>query len=224
MNKLYHYGIRGISNDWIKSYLENRKQFVQYDDAISDYKEILCGVPQGSILGPKLFILYINDICNISEIMKFVLFADDTNILCKHENYVSLCELVNIEMSKLSKWFSINKLSLNVEKTSYMLFGNRHVNNDIKIRIDMEEIEKVHVTKILGVYIDYRLDWKRRIDHIINKVSKGINKVSKGISIIHRVSQKLNETALLMLYNTLILPYLSYCSEVWGRTYITNLN
>ena len=147
LNKLYHYGIRGISNDWIKSYLENRKQFVQYDDAISDYKEILCGVPQGSILGPKLFILYINDICNISEIMKFLLFADDTNILCKHENYVSLCELVNIEMSKLSKWFSINKLSLNVKKTSYMLFGNRHVNNDIKICIDMEEIEKVHVTK-----------------------------------------------------------------------------
>ena len=129
--------------------------------------------------------------------MKFVLFADYTNILCKHENYVSLCELVNIEMSKLSKWFSINKLSLNVKKTSYMLFGNRHVNNDIKIRIDMEEIEKVHVTKFLGVYIDYRLDWKRHIDHIINKVSK-------GISIIYRASQKLNETALLMLYNTLI--------------------
>ena len=95
LNKLYHYGIRGISNDWIKSYLENRKQFVQYDDAISDSKEILCGVHQGSILGPKLFILYINDICNISEIMKFVLFADDTNIICKHDTYVSLCELVS---------------------------------------------------------------------------------------------------------------------------------
>ena len=85
--------------------------------------------------------------------MKFVLFADDNNILCKHDNYVSLCELVNIELSKLSKWFSINKLSLNVTKTSYMLFGNRHVNrihNDIQIRIDMmEEIEKAHVTKIL---------------------------------------------------------------------------
>ena len=114
LNELYHYGIRGISNDWIKSYLENRKQFVQYDDAISDCKDILCGVPQGSILGPKLLISYINDVCNISEIMKFVLFADDTNILCKHENCVSLCELVNIELNKLSKWFSINKLSLNV--------------------------------------------------------------------------------------------------------------
>ena len=149
--------------------------------------------------------------------MKFVLFTDETNILCKHENYVSLCELVNIELSKLSKWFSINKLSLNVRKTSYMLFGNRHVNNYIKICIDMEEMEKVHVTKFLGVYIDCRLDSKRHIGHITNKVSR-------SISIIYRASQKLNETALLMLYNTLILPYLSYCSEVWGRTVITNLN
>ena len=83
-------------------------------------------------LGPKLFILYTIDIWNISEFRKFVLFADDTNILCNNENYVSLCELVNIEMSKLSTWFSINKLSLNVKKTSYKLFGNRHLNNDIK--------------------------------------------------------------------------------------------
>ena len=99
-----------------------------------------------------------------------------------------------------------------------MLFGNRHVNNDIQIRIDMmEEIEKGHVTKFLGVYIDYRLDWKRHIHHMINKSSK-------SISIIYRASQKLNETALLMLYNTLILTYLSYCSEMSGRTYITNLN
>ena len=85
---------------------------MQYDDAISEYKEIVCGAPQGSILGPKLFILYINEICNISELMKFVLFADDTNILCKHDNYLSLCDLVNMELIKLSKWFSVNKLSL----------------------------------------------------------------------------------------------------------------
>ena len=98
-----------------------------------------------------------------------------------------------------------------------MLFGNRHANDDIQICIYREELEKVHVTKFLGVYIDYRLDWKRHIDHIMNKASK-------SISIIYRASQKLNETALLMLYNTLILPYLSYCSEVWGRTYKTNLN
>ena len=79
--------------------------------------------------------------------MKFVLFAGDTNILCKHDNYLSLCELVNMELIKLSKWFSVNKLSLNIRKTSYMLFGNRHVNGDIQICIDRDELEKVHVTK-----------------------------------------------------------------------------
>ena len=98
-----------------------------------------------------------------------------------------------------------------------MLFGNRHVNDDIQICIDREELEKVSVTKFVGVYIDYRLDWKRHIGHIINKVSK-------SISIIYKASQKLNETTFLMLYSTLMLPYSSYCSEVWNRTYKTNLN
>ena len=113
----------------------------------------------------------------------------------------------------------------------------------------MEEIEKIHVTKFLGVYIDYRFDWKSHIDHIINKVSKSISIIYRASQMVgwlcltsHRQrghletappftvpcegrgSQKLNETALLMLYNTMILPYLSYCSEVWGITYITNLN
>ena len=97
-----------------------------------------------------------------------------------------------------------------------MIFGNRHVNNDIKICIDREEIEKVYVIKLLGVYIDYRLNWKKHIEQITKKVSI-------SISIIYRASQKLNENALLMLYNTLILPYISYCSEVWSRTYKTNI-
>ena len=98
-----------------------------------------------------------------------------------------------------------------------MLFGNRHVNDDIQICIDRDELEKVHVTKFLGVYIDYRLDWKKHIDRIMKIVSK-------SISIIYRASQKLNEIALLMLYSTLILPYSSYYSEVWGRTHKSNLN
>ena len=87
MKKLYHYGLRGISQKWIQSYLSQRKQFVEYDEVKSSCKDIVCGIPQGSILGPKLFILYINDICNVSTLLKYVLFADDTNLLYKHENY-----------------------------------------------------------------------------------------------------------------------------------------
>ena len=80
VNKLKFYGIRGVALDWLKSYLNNRKQYVNFNGTSSDMKTILCGIPQGSILGPTLFLLFINDICNVSKLLKFVLFADDTNI------------------------------------------------------------------------------------------------------------------------------------------------
>ena len=194
---------------WIQSYLSQRKQFVEYDEVKSSCKDIVCGIPQGSILGPKLFILYINDICNVSTLLKYVLFADDTNLLYEHENYETLCMNVNNELSKLNQWFSINKLSLNVKKTNFMVFGNKHINETLKIRINNEDIVKVSETKFLGIYLDFRLNWKKHIQNISNKVSK-------CIAIIYRASRVLNETALIMLYNTLVLPYFTYCSEVWG--------
>ena len=89
--------------------------------------------------------------------MKYVLFADDTNLLYEHENYETLCMNVNNELSKLNEWFSINKLSLNVKKTNFMVFGNKHMNEALKIRINNEVIVKVSETKFLGIYIDFRL-------------------------------------------------------------------
>ena len=154
MKKLYHYGLRGISQTWIQSYLSQRKQFVEYDEVKSSCKDIVCGIPQGSILGPKLFILYINDICNVSTLLKYVLFADDTNLLYEHENYETLCMNVDNELSRLNEWFSINKLSLNVKKTNFMVFGNKHINETLKIRINNEDIVKVSETKFLGIYIE----------------------------------------------------------------------
>ena len=167
MKKLYHYGLRGISQKWIQSYLSQRKQFVEYDEVKSSCKYIICGIPQGSILGPKLFILYINDICNVSTLLKYVLFADDTNLLYEHENYETLCMNVNNELSKLNEWFSINKLSLNVKKTNFMVFGNKHINETLKIRINNEDIVKVSETKFLGIYIDFRLNWKKTYSEYI---------------------------------------------------------
>ena len=124
-------------------------------------KDIVCGIPQGSILGPKLFILYIYDICNVSTLLKYVLFADDTNLLYEHENYETLCMNVDNELSKLNEWFSINKLSLMWKKqTNFMVFGNKHINEALKIRINNEDIVKVSETKFLGIYIDFRLNWK----------------------------------------------------------------
>ena len=100
------YGIRGNANNWVRSYLDNRLQFVHYNGCNSDFLRVVCGVPLGSILGPKLFILYINDISNVSEIFKYVLFADDTNNFCSDNNLHNLMLTVNKELKKLCDWLT----------------------------------------------------------------------------------------------------------------------
>ena len=210
IQKMYYYGLRGISQKWIQSYLSQRKQFVEYDEVKSNCKDIVCGIPQGSILGPKLFILHINDICNVSTLFKYVLFADDTKLLYEHE---TLYMNVNNELSKLNEWFSINKLSLNVKKTNVMVFGNKHINEALKIRINNEDIVKLSETKLLGIYIDFRFNWKKHIQNISNKISK-------CIAIIYRASRVLKEAALIMLYNTLVLPYFTYIVQRYGEEHI----
>ena len=99
--------MHGVASDWVKSYLSNRKQFVNIDGCSSELLNVTCGVPQGSILGPTLFILYINDICNVSKLVKFILFADDTNVFCAGDNIELEC-MLNRELTKLGKWFAVN--------------------------------------------------------------------------------------------------------------------
>ena len=118
LDKLRNYGIRGIALQWIQSYHSNRSQFVTCNNTRSNFMDILCGVPQGSILGPLLFIIYINDIVNVSEKLKFILFADDTNVFFSSENKVNLKHDIEIELKKLVTWLEINKLTMNVSKTN----------------------------------------------------------------------------------------------------------
>ena len=121
LKKLEHYGIRGVALQWFESYLTNRKQFVFVNDISSSVKDITYDVPQGSILGPLLFILYINDIVNCSDVLQFILFADDTNIFYSNLDCVILEAVLNIELAKLAEWFRANKLSLNVQKIIILL-------------------------------------------------------------------------------------------------------
>ena len=164
IDKLEFYGVRGPAKVWLKNYLHNRKQFVQIDDCKSTLLNVTCGVPQGSILGPKLFILYINDICNVSEIVQFILFADDTNVFYSDHDINILCTTMSNELDNLHAWFTVNKLSLNISKTNYILFGRRRcIADNVSITMGKSPISRVKVTKFLGVNIDENLTWK---DHI----------------------------------------------------------
>ena len=166
LEKLKTYGVRGIPSKWLQSYLDKRKQFVRFNNIDSSLQEIKCGVPQGSILGPLLFIIYINDICNVSKIMNMILFADDTNLFLSNENLDELCTDLNNELAKIDRWFKVNKLSLNVSKTNYMVFTNRRKNVKCPLKINGTEIEKVTISKFLGVYIVEKLSWKAHLEKV----------------------------------------------------------
>ena len=127
--KLKRYGIQGIALSWIRDYLTNRKQYVLFQSSESPKSNVLCGVPQGSILGPLLFLIYINDIIYSSPLLSFILIADDTNIFYSHKNFHSLITTLNSELSKVSSWFKCNKLSLNIAKTKSSALCQKGLNS-----------------------------------------------------------------------------------------------
>ena len=212
LNKLYHYGIRGVAHDWMKSYLTNRPQQVSYNGETSAYKNMKCGVPQGSILGPLLFIIYINDLSSVSNILTSVLFADDTTLLDSDSNLTELVNRFNKELVNIVNWLNANRLSLNIDKTNFMIFRPKNKNDPSpNIIINGSLIEQVDKAKFLGVIIDNKLTWS---DHTKNVTKK----ISKGIGVIIKARKYFNKETLLNLYNTMVLPFLSYCIHVWGRS------
>ena len=181
--KLEHYGFRGTALDWFKSYLTNRKQFISFNNCTSNLQSIECGVPQGSILGPLLFILYVNDITHTSSIVDFILFADDTTILFSDKNIVNKVSIVNRELKEVSNWFRANKLSINASKTNFMIMGTPHmtgkIQGDLNITLDNSLLDKVSSTKFLGVIIDENLTWKNHINCISKTISRNIGVINK---------------------------------------------
>ena len=121
LKKLEHYGIRGIALEWFKNYLTNRKQIIKYKAQKSESLTIKCGVLQGSVLGPLLFLIYMNNLSRSSEILSIILFADDTNLFFSHKNLFTLKETMNWELSMIASWLSANKLSLNIKKTHFII-------------------------------------------------------------------------------------------------------
>ena len=190
LKKMSHYGIRGNALKWFESYLSNRKQYVTYNGISSDTKTVKCGVPQGSILGPLLFLIYVNDLCSV----------------CKH---------INNELSHISIWLKVNKLSLNIKKTHYMIFRKRKKDSlNVKLSIDGELINEVDKTKFLGVLIDNKLTWKQHIAYVSGKIAR-------GIVMIIKARQYLNKQGLISLYYSFIYPFLISLIVIIFRVLLT---
>lgn len=217
LHKLHNYGIRGKALEWFRSYLKNRKQFVAINGCCSSQQNVDCGVPQGSLLGPLLFILYINDIEHCSKTLSFVLFADDSNIFLSHSDPDILAHTLVSELTNLLTWIRANKLSLNLQKTKCMLFSNSLDTLPIDITLEDTVLEIVSTTTFLGLTIDNKLTWKPHIDSICRTISR-------NIGVINKVKCYFPSSTLLMLYSSLILPYLNYGIIAWGHTYSTYLD
>ena len=218
IRKLEHYGIRGVAKKWFENYLCNRKQLVKFNGIKSEKMTITTGVPQGSVLGPLLFLLYINDIQYCSELVSVILFADDTNVLYSHTCLKTLNEILQIEMKKITNWLNVIKLFLNATKTKFILFRSRNKKSkhDLYISINEENIKQVKNITFLGIVIDEFLTWRDHID-LISK------KFIKCAAIISRIRHFTNLNSLKLVYYALVYPYLTYGNLIWSNAYKSHM-
>ena len=216
--KLYNYGIRGVVYQWFKCYLNNRRQFTSLGDIVSNVGYIITGVPQGSVLGPLLFLIYINDISNAIPGTKIKLFADDTNLFLCDRNLDDLYHKASLSLEQLSKWFIANKLSLNVDKTFYSIFGAKFTDlHNRQLKVNGSCIRFVESCKYLGVIIDLNLHWHEHIDFVYKKIIR-------FTSIFYKIRTKLNPEILRLLYFAFVFPHLLYGIEIYGNTFHSHLN
>ena len=174
LHKLEYYGLRGICNDWFKSYLSDRKQFVSVNGYNSDLMPVGCGVPQGSVLGPLLFLIYSNDLHKAIQYCKVHHFADDTNLFHTSKSVKNLNKQINRDKKHLNNWSSANKIFLNVEKTELVIFKSprKVLLNEIKITLSGKRLYPSNSVKYLGIKIDRFLHWHDQVNSVAVKLNR----------------------------------------------------
>ena len=217
INKLEKYGVRGIPLSWLTSYLADRKCYVELGPFKSNLNTLNIGVPQGSILGPLLFLVYVNNLPKFSDTLKTQLFADDTIVLNTGSDIDTLIDSTNGELTKLNDWTRANKLTIHPGKTKLLIVSNRTLPNyNLSIRFLDTEILQSNCCKYLGVYLDNKLSFKDHIKHINGKISR-------HTGILYKIRDNLPLKTRLDYYYAFIYPYLSYNIIIWGSTFETHL-
>ena len=220
LQKLSKYGLSANAVNWFRDYLTGREQRTKIMGSKSVFRNIVCGVPQGSILGPLLFILYINDLqCYLGD-SRINLYADDTALYVVSDTLIELILTLREELSVVEQWLAANKLTLNASKTKIMLFGTKRKLNNIgnfNITMGGEILERVENFKYLGIVLDQHLTFSEHINKLYQKCSM-------KMGAIRKIRKSLDQTTALSLYKSLILSNIDYCDIVYNSSTLENLN
>ena len=174
LEKLDQYGFRGISNDWFRSYFSDRSQFVSINGFNFDYKTLKCDVPQGSVLGPLLFLIFINDLNTTIKYFETFHFADDTCLLNIKDSVKQINKVVNKDLKFLVQWLNANRISLNVAKTEVVIFRRKkkHLGCDLNLKLCGKKVKPSNYVRYLCIYLNEYLNWSTHINHFSQKLVK----------------------------------------------------
>ena len=217
LKKLEHYGFRNHINSWMQSYLTNRKQLVKINNTTSNTLVTKMGVPQGSTLGPLLFILYISDMQQSLSNMKVLHFADDSTLYFEINKNTTCNTLINRDLESLNNWLLANKLYLNIDKTKYMIIHNRGRPPDLNLNIGGSLINRCNIHKFLGVYIDDQLNFRKHVETLNSKISR-------NLGVLRRIKFFVPLSVLKNIFYAFINSHYTYAITTYGFTNSLQMN
>ena len=220
LTKIKNLGLKSPAVSWVKLYLEERTQVTMCNNSISNVKTIKMGVPQGSVLGPLLSVIYVNDLPNYIREARCHLYTDDAAISVRANDPITMAIKLNDQLTSVNTWFLQNKLTLNVLKTKMMIFGTPHKlkgEANLPLHINNEIVENVNVFKYLGVFLDKNLNFEYHIERVYKKTCS-------KVGLLKKVWHFIDHSTALTLYKSLVLPHIDYCDVVYMTAKHESLN